>query len=171
MMPNAIQPWEYSRGGGMDGILYTCAERRWQPLRPVSQQWRWQGCRELEQARQRLERQQPCWSSRNSHHFSPDILLGEFCFVSCPFQPPSIFPISSKWTDRAIYLLSSRDFVSHKTISNTRRVSAFLVASLTQGNLSSRTKKLALETASIVSTKRISIFCPKECLCSFGMVW
>lgn len=46
-----------------------------------------------------------------SSYFSPDLLLGEFCFVSCPFHPPSILPISSIFTDRAIYFLLTRDAV------------------------------------------------------------
>jgi hypothetical protein len=31
----------------------------------------------------------------NSLYFSPRALFGEFCFVICPCQPPSIRPISS----------------------------------------------------------------------------
>ena len=33
---------------------------------------------------------------------SPAYLVGEFCFVSWPLQPPSILPISSIFTDSAI---------------------------------------------------------------------
>ena len=55
----------------------------------------------------------------------------EFCFVSCPFQPPSILPASSIFTDKAIYFLSSTDFVSQRIRRNNRNVSAFLIASLT----------------------------------------
>ena len=93
---------------------------------------------------------------RYSLLFSP--YLGEFCFVSCPLQPPSILPISSNFTDRTAYLLSSRDFVSHSTISSMQRVFIFRIASLTQGIFSSFDKKLAIEIASIISTNRPSIF-------------
>ena len=48
----------------------------------------------------------PC---RNSLHFSP-AFAGEFCFVSCPFQPPSILPTSSNFTERAMYLLIVQRF-------------------------------------------------------------
>ena len=51
-----------------------------------------------------------------------------------------------------------RDFVSHKIISNIFRVSVFLIANLTHGCFSSRDRKLAIATASIISTKRLSIF-------------
>jgi len=70
------------------------------------------------------------FARRNLFHFSP-YLLGEFCFCSWPYQPPSILPISSIFTDRAIYLLSSRDFVSQSIIKNTFNVSTFLIAKRT----------------------------------------
>ena len=61
--------------------------------------------------------------------FSP--IQGEFCFVSCPFQPPSIFPISSKGPERAMYFLSSIDFVSHNTSNRMRVISAFRMVNCT----------------------------------------
>ena len=69
-------------------------------------------------------------SSRNSLHFSL-AFAGEFCFVSWPFQPPSILPASLRIRDKEIYFLSSKDFVSHKIIRNTQRVSNFFMASRT----------------------------------------
>ena len=77
---------------------------------------------------------------RNSFHFSP-VFTGEFCFTNCPFQPPSILPISSIFSDRAMYLLSSKDFVSHRTIKSIFKVSVFRIANLTHGCFSSRDKK------------------------------
>ncbi|GEM_PF-2984253 len=62
----------------------------------------------------------------HSLHFSP-ALAGEFCFVSWPYQPPSILPISSTLTDKAIYLLLSRDLVSQSIIKNIFSVSTFLI--------------------------------------------
>ena len=44
--------------------------------------------------------------SRNSLHFSP-AFAGEFCFCNCPRHPPSILPISSIFTERAMYFLLS----------------------------------------------------------------
>ena len=64
---------------------------------------------------------------RNSLYFS-SASAEEFCFCSCPCQPPSIFPIASKWTDRAIYFLSRKDFVSHKIISNRVNVLSLRIA-------------------------------------------
>ena len=37
--------------------------------------------------------------------------LGEFCFSSCPSQPPSILPTSFSFKDRVIYFLLSNDLV------------------------------------------------------------
>ena|SRR3989339_967153 len=107
---------------------------------------------------------------RNSFHFSPDFLPGEFCFKSCPLQPPSIFPISSIFSESAMYFLSSIDLVSHKTIKSIFIVSTFLIASRTHGCFSSRDKKVAIEITSMTSTNKVSIFCPREYLCSFGRV-
>jgi len=58
-------------------------------------------------------------------------LLGEFCFESWPFQPPSIFPISAISWERAIYFLLSRDLVSQRIRKNIFTVSVFLIANLT----------------------------------------
>jgi len=48
----------------------------------------------------------PAAVARNSLHFSPGFAPGEFCFISCPCQPPSILPTSSSFTEREIYFLS-----------------------------------------------------------------
>jgi len=53
-------------------------------------------------------------SPRKSLHFSPTILLGEFCFASCPFQPPSILPTSASGSESAMYLFCSSEFVSKR---------------------------------------------------------
>ena len=94
--------------------------------------------------------------SRNSLHFSP-AFAGEFCFVSCPFQPPSIFPASFNFMERAIYFLSSRDFVSQSTRRSMRRLSAFLIARRTYGCFSAGERKLAADIASIISTNSVSM--------------
>lgn len=95
----------------------------------------------------------PC---RNSLHFSP-AFAGEFCFASCPFHPPSILPASSNFTERAIYFLLSKDFVSQSTKRSTRKVSAFLIARRTYGCFSAGERKLAADIASITSTNKVSI--------------
>ena len=66
---------------------------------------------------------------RHSLRFSPH--RGEFCFWSCPFHPPSMRPISSVFSESAIYFLLSSDFVSHSTIRSSVSVSIFLMASRT----------------------------------------
>ncbi len=92
---------------------------------------------------------------------SPCYFGGEF-FMICPCQPPSIFPTSSSFTERAMYLLSSRDFVSHSTIKNIFSVSILRMACFTKGSFSSLPKKLAVIIDSIAWVNSSSIFCPRE---------
>ena len=168
-MPNTIQPGEYSTGSGMEDTLYVPQLQR-QPVCPVSVLERQVVELEQQLAGQRLERQQPCCGARNSLKFSP-YLLGEFCFWSWPFQPPSIFPISSIFSERAIYFLLSSDLVSQSIIKNILSVSTFLIDRRTYGSFSSRTRKLAVASASMISTKSVSILWPRECLCVLGSIW
>ncbi len=107
---------------------------------------------------------------RDFLHFSLVFTAGEFCFVSCPLQPPSILPISSICRDIAIYFLLSNDLASHKTIKSILSVSTFLIANLTHICFSSRDKKVAIEIASITLIKIVSIFCPRVYLCILGRV-
>lgn len=99
---------------------------------------------------------------RNFRYFSLDFISGEFCFVSCPFHPPSILPTSSSFSERCIYFLSSKDFVSHKIIRRTFMVSVFRIARRTHGCFSVLSKNVATEIASIISTKSVSILIPSE---------
>ena len=62
--------------------------------------------------------------------FLPYFLVGEFCFVSCPLQPPSMRPMASIFSDRDKYLLLFKDLVSHNINRNILTVSAFLIAIL-----------------------------------------
>ncbi len=98
---------------------------------------------------------------RNLLHFSLPF-GGEFCFESCPLQPPSIFPISVVLNESAMYFLSSRDLVSHKIIKSIFKVSVFRIAKATQGLFSSRDKKLAIAIPSMISTNKLSILNPSE---------
>jgi len=107
---------------------------------------------------------------RNFLHFSP-VFAGEFCFVSWPFQPPSIFPNSSILRERSMYFLSSNDLVSQRIIKNILSTSVFLMANLTQSNFSSFDKNSATEIASIISINNLSIFTPSECLWTLGKIW
>jgi len=89
-------------------------------------------------------------------HFSP-VFMGEFCFISCPFHPPRLRPISSSLTDSAIYFLSSNDFDSQRIMSNILSVSSFRIARRTYGDFSCGDRKLAAAIASIISINNESI--------------
>lgn len=102
-------------------------------------------------------------------HFSPR-LWGEFCLFNCPFQPPTILPISSILRDRAIYFLLFKELVSQRTISNTFSASIFFNAKLIYGNFSFLLEKLATARASIILIKKVSMRCPSEYLCVLGRV-
>lgn len=156
-MPNKIQSRDYSRGGGIENILHiSVCELNGKRNAPYLNE-------DGDRRKLNLNWFDEDWNDyyrfagvRNSSHFSP-AFAGEFCFTSCPFQPPSIFPISSKCRDRTIYFLLSSDFVSHKTISKTFNVSNFLMATDTYERFSSFGRKLAIDIDSIISTKRVSI--------------
>lgn len=150
-------------GSEIDGISYNLAEHRRQSQLPLPQSQRCEARTQqrLDQPERTVERQLAFPRPRNSFHFSL-VNAGEFCFVSCPFQPPNILPISSIFSDNTIYFLSSIDLVSHKTIKSTFNVSVFLIASRTHGCFSSRDRNVAIEIASITSINKLSIFNPSE---------
>ena len=174
-MQNSIQPQEYSRGGGrkvfMDGIPHNSSEPRRQPVHPVPQlRRRWAVGLELQLARQRLESPESVCGSRNSLHFSPSFLLGEFWlfrvwlrdFISCPFQPPIILPMIVTFSEMAMYCLSLSDPASQSTMRSILIVSTLRIARRTYGSLSSGAKKLAVAVASIASTNKLSTRSPSE---------
>jgi hypothetical protein len=90
---------------------------------------------------------------RNSLHFSSGLWLEEFCFstpyrgtgqalletdfVSWPYQPPAIRPISSSGTDKAIYFLLSIAFVSQSIVcrGETSTRASFLLKRAKKSNL------------------------------------
>ncbi len=170
-MPNTIQLREYSKGSGTRRNPIHFVQNRNGNLNvpylyenggKVVVNWNWLD--------NNWNSNNPALRFGNSFHFSLVFIAGEFCFASCPLQPPSIFPISSTFTDKARYFLLSIDFASHKTIKSILRVSVFLIASRTHGCFSSRDKKVAIEIASITSTNKVSIFCPRVYLWIFGKV-
>src|SRR3989344_3026475 len=164
-MPNSIQSREYSTDSGTEGISYItdsdgnpnvfnvkCNDdgTRWLNANWVNPDNEWNLDNEI------------VFRLRNSLHFSSVRLCdsGEFCFCSCPAQPPSILPMSSSWIERAIYFLSRNDFVSHKIISNSKSVFSFRIATATNGSFLSRGKNSAPEIASIISINKVSILSP-----------
>lgn len=106
----------------------------------------------------------------NSLHFSPRVSGAEFCFVSCPFQPPSILPTSSSGRESAAYFFVSSDFVSQSTRSKTFNVSSLRMASRTHGCFSFLERKVAEAIASIASMNSASTFPPRVWRCTLGSV-
>lgn len=82
--------------------------------------------------------------------------------MSCPFQPPSILPISSSGFDNVIYFLLSIDLVSHNIIKRILSVSTLRIASRMYCCFSVRSRYVAIAIASIISTKNVSIRVPSE---------
>ncbi len=161
MMPNTTHSREYSGASGADDMLYV-PQRQWQPRRPLPVLERRAVVLELQRARQRLERDEPVCGARNSLHFPP-MLLGGFCFSSCPPHPPSILPIASIFMESAIYFVSSSDFVSQSIMRSSFAVSTFLIAARTNGSFSGRGRNSAVATNSILSTRYVSTLWPSEC--------
>lgn len=139
-----------------------------QSVRPVPLLERRQVELELQLARQQVRRAEPLRFPRQSLHVSLGSFPGEFCFVSCPCQPPSIFPIPSIWKDRVIYFLLLSDFASHRTSRSIFRVSSLRMANRTCGSLSERLVKLATAIDSMQSTNRPSMRTPSVYRCIFG---
>lgn len=125
MMPNKIQPREESRGGGMDGVLYILAafNRSDDDERNVN-----------------VNRNDNDWNDnwwfaglRNSLRFSPASVYflkteaGEFCFLSWPYHPPSILPISRRGVEIATYLFLSKASISHAICRKIFRVSSLTI--------------------------------------------
>ena len=104
------------------------------------------------------------WNCENGFAFAVSQLssfspyLGEFCFVTFPYQPPSILPILSNFSERAIYFLLSKLLISQRTISKIFNVSNFRIARRIYDAFSSCLRKLAKETISTTSIKYLSIF-------------
>ena len=87
-------------GGGKDGVShdYYAAFNRWNDERNVN-----------------VNRNDNDWNDnwsfggvRNSLHFSPRASGVEFCLVSCPFQPPSILPTSSRGREYCVFFRIKR---------------------------------------------------------------
>ena len=133
LITNTIQPREYSMGGGTGGSLYKTdsgsnrnifkVERNddgktWLNNNNGNPDNHWNGNNQFVFVR-----------SRNSPSFLS--YPGEFCFCSCPFQPPNILPISSKGSESAIYFALSIDFASHRIINSIFEVSILRIATFT----------------------------------------
>ena len=60
--------------------------------------------------------------------FLSDYLAGEFCFMSCPYQPPSCLPAESSFSERVAYFAVSRLLISHAICKNIFPISSFCIA-------------------------------------------
>ena len=129
-IPKTIQPREHSMGSGLDGAPYTTNSDGNLNVFAVNHDsddlWLntyWSNPRNS-------------WNPDNSFvfvlgyslYFSPNFLLGEFCFWIWPIHPPSIRPISSKCWERMIYFLVLRTFISQSITRRTFNVSVFRMA-------------------------------------------
>ena len=152
MMPNYIQPREYSRGGGVDGIprvsdgnpnllgVNRNDDGRWLNAYWDNPENRWN--RESGFAF--------VVSQISSFLSNPYLVVGEFCFSSCPFQPPSILPASTSGSDNAIYFFVSMPLISQSKYRRNLRVSREIMALRTNGCFSCFCKKLAIKIFSII---------------------
>ena len=107
---------------------------------------------------------------RNSFHFSPDFLSGEFCFTICPCQPPSCLPAVASDSERTVYFLVSNALISQSIYKRNFRVSSEIMAFLMNGCFSCFSKKLATRMLSIVWIKYLSMVSAKVYLEIFGIV-
>ena len=108
--------------------------------------------------------------SRNSFHFSPDFLSGEFCFTICPCHPPSCLPATDSGSDKAVYFLISNALISQSIYKRNFRVSSEIIAFLTNGCFSCFSRKLATKILSIVWIKYLSIVSTRVYREVFGIV-
>lgn len=107
---------------------------------------------------------------RNFFHFSPDFLSGEFCFISCPCQPPSCFPATISGSDKVVYFLVSNALISQSIYKRNFKVSNEIMAFLMNGCFSCFSKKLAIRIFSIIWIKYLSMVFAKVYREVFGIV-
>ena len=140
-MTNSIQSREYSKDGGSDGYMHIIDSdgnpkvfnvkrnddgKRWLNTNYANPDNHWNLDNEI------------VFRSRKLFYFSA---LSGVCFISCPLQPPSIFPTSSTLVERKIYFLLSNDLVSQRIIKNTLAVSIFLKSIANKRQFFSRRQK------------------------------
>ena len=129
-MPDSIQPGENSKGGGWDDISRNSDDDLIFLTVNRDDDGQWLNTYYDNPSNQ--------WNQTNGFAFVvsqlflflPYFLVREFCFVSCPFQPPSIRPMASIFSDKARYFWLFRDLVSHNIKRNIFMASVFLIAIL-----------------------------------------
>jgi hypothetical protein len=96
--------------------------------------------------------------------------LGEFCFWSCPYQPPSCLPAPASGSDSIVNFLVSIALISQSIYKRNFKVSREMIAFLTNGCFSCFSKKLATKIFSIVWIKYLSIVSDRVYREVLGMV-
>jgi len=79
-------------------------------------------------------------------------------------QPPNIFPTSSNFSERLIYFLSSKDFISQAICKKNLSKSNLTEARLRKISFSALSEYPAFMVFSITSKNKASIFVPSVCL-------
>lgn len=144
---------------GWHWVHFRVGEPEPQPQLPVRQRRRRCVELELQLDRQRLQRQLAFRGRATFVHSPP---FAGFSFVdACLCQPPSIFPISSKCSDKAINFLLSNALLSHATRRKNFSRSNLIDALCKYGSFCSFKRQLATKSASVVSTNNRSIFAPR----------
>ena len=135
-MTNTIQSQECSKDGGADGhrhVTDSDGDPNVFNLNRNDDSKQWLNANYANPDNQWNLEDEIVFLLRKSLYFSVGFLPAEFCFIICPFQPPSILPISSSGLDRLIYFLSSKDLVSQRICKRILRVSTFRKAICTNG--------------------------------------
>jgi len=127
-MPDQIQPGEYSQGSGTDDVLCDSDGdlKLLNANRNDDGSW----------LNTNYDKPDNRWNRDNGFAFVVSqissfllyFMVEEFCFISWPFQPPSMRPISFIFSDSARYFLLSRDLVSQSIKRNTLTASVFRIA-------------------------------------------
>ena len=102
---------------------------------------------------------------RNSLYFSA---LWRSFYLTDLSQPPNIFPTSFNFSERFIYFLLSKAFISHATCRKNFSKSSLTEARLRKISFSALSEYPAFIIFSITSKNKPSIFCPNVWRESFG---
>lgn len=101
--------------------------------------------------------------------FTFPVYCREVFYESCFIQPPSILPVSSNFSERAIYFFVSNDLISHAIWRKNLSKSSLVTAPFILISLSCRVINAAEKIYSIISRKNKSIFAPSVYREVFGM--
>ena len=165
IVPNKIQPQEYSRGGGIDGILHIFGKLCYLILNRNGDS------PNVNVNRDNLDNN---WNEnvrfllvREYLLFTPPY-LGGVSFACCFSQPPSILPASTNGLEIIANCLLSKAFNSQASCVKYFRVSSLMLDFWIKVDLYSLAVNPAVSISSITSQNRTFIFSAKEYFTSFG---